>query len=504
LLSTAEKTVFRRLAVLAGNWSLEAAEALCEDESLRTDVLLVLAALVDKSLVVAQASDSETRYRLLEPVRQYAAQRLVESGEVQLTYARQAEYCRRLAERAERELPTRNQMEWLHRLDAELDNIRAVLGRAEQAGDAQTILGIAGPLYYFLWLRRHLHEAEHWFEVGVANAESLPVELRARGLFGLTLMRSLVGQNAEAEAVGRQAIDAYRESGNSGGLALVLVILAQTTLAGGDVQRARQLAEDAIRHARESGATWPLGHALILTGHVLHRQGESSRAINLLQQASAVFDAEGDAWSRAFAQSSLASLREAGSRVARVAALAGVRWSWDMRDLRALASALEYLALYGGPEDTASRVRLCAAAHALRQSAGVPAPPGERDDVARHLTQARGELGEAAFDEQWCAGAMESVENVVERTLAAPSRRAGRASPSGRGEALTPREREVALLLIQAATDKEIARALAITEGTAGLHVHHILAKLGLRSRAQVADHAVAVGLINDGDLDRL
>ena len=97
---------------------------------------------------------------------------------------------------------------------------------------------------------------------------------------------------------------------------------------------------------------------------------------------------------------------------------------------------------------------------------------------------------------------MEPVENIVATALAAPSRSAGGESRTGRGEALTPREREVALLLIQAATDKQIARLLAITEGTAGLHVHHILSKLGLRSRAQVADHAVALGLINEVNPD--
>jgi hypothetical protein len=82
-----------------------------------------------------------------------------------------------------------------------------------------------------------------------------------------------------------------------------------------------------------------------------------------------------------------------------------------------------------------------------RHTAGVPAPPGERDDVARHLTQARGELGQAAYDERWSAGAMGSPADIVATALAAPSRRGGGENRSGRSEELTPRKREVALLL---------------------------------------------------------
>ncbi len=503
LLSPEEQVVFRRLGVLVGNWSVEAAEAVCADGYSQPDVLPVLTALVDKSLVVAQRSETDTRHRLLEPVRQYAADCLRRSGDLELAEERQATYCTQLAEQCELRLPTRDQYTWLRRLDAELDNIRAVIGRAEQSGDGRTILRIASPLYYFLWLRRHLHEAQHWFEVGLVNAEGVSADLRARGLFGLTLMRSLVGENAEAEAIGHQAIDACRAAGDSGTLALVLVIMAQTTLTRGDLQRARCLAEEAIRQAGHSSASWPLGHAHILLGYVLHRQGESSRAVKSLEQALRIFEAEGDAWSCAFAQASLASLRQPGL-VAHVAAIAGVRWSWEMRDLPALASALEYLALYGTPDNTAFRIRLCAAAQGLRQSAGILAPPGERDDLERHIAQARAELGDAAFSELWKAGQMASPEEIVATALADPrSQGAVSQTHSGRGEALTPREREVALLLIQGATDKQIAVTLTITEGTAGLHVHHVLAKLGLRSRAQVADRAASIGLIYEVDPER-
>jgi non-specific serine/threonine protein kinase len=497
LLTPAERVVFRRLAVLTGSWSLGAAAAACADDLAQAEALPLLSSLVDKSMVLAQESDREFHYRLLEPVRQFALQRLAASGELSTTQARLAKHYVVLARRAERELTGPRQIEWLRRVDLELDNIRAVLGRAEQAHDSATILGIAGPLSYYFWLRRHLHEAQHWYEVGLASAHAAPPELRAKGLFGLTLMLSLVGETIRAEAVGQQAIDAFQELGQSGPRALVLVILAQTSLARGDLKRAHRLAEQAVGAARAAGAQWPLAHALILLGQVLNRRRDTARALELQQQALRLFEDEGDAWSRAYAQASIASLREAGPAVSRVAAVAGVRWSWEVRDLPALASALEYLALYGGPHTIDAQVRLCAAAHSLRQAAGVSAPPGERHDVERQLAGARAKLGETAFQAAWNAGRTAPLERVVADALSPPAAVASTSARGGRGEALTPRERQVAFLLVRGASDKEIARALTITEGTAGLHVHHVLTKLGLRSRAQVADRVISAGLVD-------
>jgi non-specific serine/threonine protein kinase len=503
LLSPQQQVVFRRLAVFAGTWSLQAAEAVCADDGLApAEVLSHLTRVVDKSLVLPVERDGGLVYRLLEPVRQYAAHRLATSGELESAQARHARYCIDLAQHAERELTGPHQAEWLRKVESELDGIRAVLSRAEQAGDGSTILSIAGPLYYFLWLRRHLREGRHWFEAGLACAEEVPPQLRARGLFGLTLMVSLIRENAEAEFFGQQALAAFQELGDSAAQALVLVIVAQTSLAGGDAKRAHRLAEDARRHAIASSAQWPLGHALILLGHVLHREGDVARAIELEGQALGIFERDGDSWSRAFALASIASMREPGSSVAHVAGLANVRWCWDTRDLPALASALEYLALYGGLQSIENHVRLCAAAHAVRLSVGVPAAPGERDDVERHLRQSRAQLGDAAFQDVWNAAREVPTEQLVAEVLSHPQPLAPRGVRRGRGEALTPREREVALLLLEGASDRKIAQALTITEGTAGLHVHHVLAKLGLRSRAQVADRAMAAGLVLPDDLE--
>ena len=497
LLSPAEQLVFRRVAVLAGNWNLPAAEAIVADNELpQAQVLLCITRLVDKSLVSAIECGGELLYRLVEPVRQYAAQRLAQCGDLEETQARQTRYCLALAQLAEQELTGSNQAEWLRRLESELDDFRSVLSRAERNQDGLTILAIVGPLYYFLWLRGHLCEGRHWLEAGLRCADGASPKVRAKGLFGLMLMLSLVGENDEAEAVGQQAVALFDDLRKSGGRALALVILAQTSLARGDVKRAQRLAQDALAHARSSRGVWPLGHALILLGHVLCKFGETARALELYEQARSEFETRGDAWSLAFALASLASLRQPGCSVASVAGLASVRWARDIRDLPALASALEYLAVYGGPPTVDTRVRLCAAAHATRVSVGISEPVAERDNIERELRQARAQMGEASFQQTWDTAHSVPIELLVAEVLSSPTAGGARVTPGGRGEMLTAREREVALLVVQGASDKQIAQTLTITEGTAGLHVHHVLAKLGLRSRAQVADHALAAGLV--------
>src|SRR5262249_9781222 len=128
LLTEAERMLLRRLAVFAGGWSLEAAEAVCAGEGVEEwDILDLLTQLVDKSLVQHEELDGEGRYRLLEIIRQDSRVRLLEPGEAVLLRRRHRDFYLALAERAEPELQRAEQVAWLKRLDLEQDNLRAAL-----------------------------------------------------------------------------------------------------------------------------------------------------------------------------------------------------------------------------------------------------------------------------------------------------------------------------------------------------------------------------------------
>jgi predicted ATPase/DNA-binding NarL/FixJ family response regulator len=502
LLSPPEQAAFRRLALFAGGFGVEAAEAVCPGDELgEGEVLDLLARLVDRSLLLVEEQAGEARYRLLEPVRQYGMRLLEESGDLEIARDRVAAHCIALAERAEPELHGPGQAEWLRRLDAELDNIRAVIARAEERGDAETSLRLAGALHWYFWMRRHLREGQRCFEPALNRDAAVPPGLRAKGLFGTTLMLALLGEYPKALPLGWDALALYREVGDSEGLALTTIILSHITLAMGDLPATRSFAEEAMIFARETGSRWQFAHALVLLGQAAHQEGDTAQALTHHEQALTLFRSCGDSWGVSYTMANLASLQQSRADVVRASALSTVQFYWEQGDHRSLASALEYLARRGETGHPEVQVRLFAAAHSLRKSIGAQAPAGERDDVERHLAAARAQLGEARFAATWAEGCAMSLEQVVstldaDRPAPGPAPAAPRKRGLGPSDELTRREREVALLLARGHTDRQIAEELTITEGTAGIHVHHILEKLGFRSRVQVAGWALAQGLI--------
>jgi predicted ATPase len=180
LLSEPERVLLRRLSVFAGGWTLEAAEAVCVDDGTlpREDVLDLLVRLVDESLVLAEAQGGEARYRMLETVRQYAEERLLEAGEATVRRSRDRDWFLELVERAEPELERSAQAGWYERLETEHDNLRAALvwsqpapegSTAADPSDLEAALRMAGSLEWFWLLRGHLREGRAGYERDLAT-----------------------------------------------------------------------------------------------------------------------------------------------------------------------------------------------------------------------------------------------------------------------------------------------------------------------------------------------
>jgi non-specific serine/threonine protein kinase len=186
LLSEEERALFRRLSVFAGGFTLEAVEAVCASEGIEEDeVLDLLSHLVDKSLVVVQERGGEARYRLLETVRQYGHEKLLESEAAEAIRGRHANFFLTLAEEAEPKLKGAQSRLWLERLEIEFDNLRAALRWAADAGEVETLLRLAGALWWF-WLRNgHLSEGRRWLEGALERVEaSARTAARAKVLWG--------------------------------------------------------------------------------------------------------------------------------------------------------------------------------------------------------------------------------------------------------------------------------------------------------------------------------
>src|SRR3712207_5808410 len=183
LLSEPERELFRRLSVFAGGFTLEAAEVVGTTGSAGgEDVLDLLGTLVEQSLVEAQPpkEGGETRYGMLEPVRQYALEKLEESGETGMVGRSHTAFFLALAERAYPEVLGERQVEWLERLEQEYGNLRAAMSWALDADDGATSARIGWTLWYFWWARSYHREGRRWMEEVLKCA--LPPTLRGRAL----------------------------------------------------------------------------------------------------------------------------------------------------------------------------------------------------------------------------------------------------------------------------------------------------------------------------------
>ena len=266
LLDKPERAVFRRLSVFAGGWALGAAEAVSVGREVEEgDVLDLLSALVDRSLVVAEATeDGGMRYGMLEPVRQYALEKLGESGEAERVRRRHVECFLALAQEAAPELWGPTQEVWLERLEPEHDNMRAALSWTLARGDTEPGLRLAGALWPFWYARGHYAEGRRWLEEALSAGALASPAARARALEGLSWLANEQGDTDKAEAAAEEGLKLCAEAGVGGNLAASLRgLLGDVAKTRGDFELAEQLFEECLGLYREAGnkagVTWGIG-----------------------------------------------------------------------------------------------------------------------------------------------------------------------------------------------------------------------------------------------------
>jgi predicted ATPase/DNA-binding CsgD family transcriptional regulator len=319
LLPELEQVLLSRLAVLAGGWTLDAAEAVCilrpDDEGNRTDVLrtedvlAALCALVDKSLVNTEHSDGTVRYRLLETIRQYAQDRLEASGVAETVRCQHAEYMLRLAEDAEAELRGANQVEWYARLETEHDNLRAALEWAIShcRGDIAARLG--GALWFFWYVRGRYHEGLRWLESALALDTGSPVA-RAKVLNGAGYLADAQDDSERAIRFLEEALSLHRRMDDRWGIATSLRHLGRVAQHRRDDRQAGGLLRQALRLQRQIGDTWGAAASLNNLGNLERQRGEYQRAATLYRHSLKLRRAIGDTWGIAVSLSNLGFIEQ--------------------------------------------------------------------------------------------------------------------------------------------------------------------------------------------------
>jgi predicted ATPase len=463
LLSVAEQKLFRRLSVFAG-CNLEGVEAVCDAKGdLDLDLLDGMASMVDKSLVqqVEQAK-GESRFVMLETIREYALEKLEASGEEALTKRAHAAYCLVLAEEEATEKSGAEGTEWLERFAFEHDNFRAGLKWLTETGDAEWGLRLGAALFRFWEAREYLAEGRDSLGklLRLASAAA-PTKARERALFAAGVLAVEQGDYASADALIRESLEIARQFCDQQGAAVSLNALAVIARGRGDVAVARSLLEESMVVWRELGDQKAVARSLSNLANIAKLQGDNARARSLYAECLSIFQELGDwtgvAWStnyegdvardqgdsaaaRTLYEQGLVIFRELDDRwgiagtLADLGSLAREQGDYprahsmyresikpfqELDHKRGIARLLECFACAAAVQLEPERsLRLAGAAASLRQNIGAPLTLAEQTKLEVSLHPARQALAETAGAAAWLEGWALPIEKAIDEVLA--------------------------------------------------------------------------------------
>ena len=305
LLSPEEQKLFRHLSVFVDGWNLEAAEAICMARGrLAEDMLEGMASLVDKSLLrQEEQAAGETRFWMLQTLREFGLEQLARSGELEATRQAHAEYYLRLAEEALPSLKATEQGKWMARLEQEHENLRAALswllaqarvGGEQSKQQAEQALRLCSALSWFWSIRGYSREGQHFLEQALALSENVSVPVRVKAFYTAANLAFLLDDTERTEKLASESLNLFRELGDKVGMADALFLLGTSAWARGQNTLAQPQLEEAATLYQEMGEQWKHGRSLTQLARINTVQGEYEQAQGLLEQSQALYRTLGD------------------------------------------------------------------------------------------------------------------------------------------------------------------------------------------------------------------
>jgi len=496
LCSPPEQALWVRLAVFPGWFDVDGAEEVCGSGNLDSGIVLnALAGLVDRSLLVPETAGPRVRYRMLETVRQYGLALLVDSCDYTDLRRRHRDHFYRFAREAEAEWCGPKQRDWVARLADEHDNFRAALAFSlTEPGEERVGLDLAGTLWLHWWLSGYLSEGRHWLEQALAGVPEPCVE-RAKALWADAFLRlnqdDIPGASSQLKSSRRiaEAVD------DPDALAHALELQGMAALLSSDWPTAATLSENALGRHRVVGNRFGVIMSLARWAMAAYLMGNTEQALTCHAAALDESEASGEHWGRSsvlwmhgvvlFDQGDLdrsdASVRES------------LRIRHAFGDRLGMARNVEVLAWIAAARHEYDRAaRLVGVAQTLWRITGgrLFAHVHDRSDRCRDTTVRA--LGELSFLAACDEGARKNPDDGVAFALGAQERTSGSSASRIGPDRLTRRERQIAELVAEGLSNRDIAGRLVVSQRTAEGHVEHILTKLGFSSRAQIAAWVVA------------
>ena len=493
LLEPAERALLRRLSVFASRFTIEDVESVCEaDGRSGPGVFDLLSSLVDKSLVTKQEAGRLACYRLHETMREYAVLELRRVGEVDAFELRAAEYyrarCRRSMAQSRFEL-----LEWLEWVELEIDNVRAVLRGCLDRDDRTRGIDLVISLSWY-WLTRATTEGVRWLDQLLASGDEDPAP-RARACFLRGFLAVLQSDSEAAEAALELAAVAAGEAGQRHVLSQSLSMASIAASMAGDHTAARRLLNEAVTAADGLDDQLTTLMRLQARAYIGLFQGDleavraaSSEGARLSREFSHLYTLENMLLNLGTASLVAGDLEESRALLGEA-----LRIARDIDDRYASYCLLDALGCQAAARGQARRAaQLLGAAETVRTGIGANVVPFLAPLLARAEESALGGLGPARFEAEFAAGRGMDRAAAIQLALGEPARVAGPAAGGRDTGSLGRREAEVAQLVAQGLTNKQIGSRLFISEHTVDSHVRSIMNKLGCNSRAQIAAWAAS------------
>jgi predicted ATPase/class 3 adenylate cyclase len=454
LLSPEEQGLFRRLSVFTGGWFIEAAEAVCPG----FEVLDLMAQLINKSLVaVEESTDGTMRYRMLETIRQYGLERILETGEMAEARDRHLEYYLQVAEDREQDYYSPREIQTLNAFELEHDNFRAALQWGLE-GNYVALLRLAGSLATF-WTRRGYNlEGYNWLKMGLDLIPSIhPLSgeqknklqlVRAKAMLGSASTLFGQGQFSRVVTASAEAEGLYRDAGEPSGMAMAMGLQGLAAIQSGDHDLARtelqkainfgrqignkialslsltaygflllivegnfiaakQCYLESIQYSNDIGSAWITAQASLGLGRLAEFDSQPEQFRQHFLEAEALYQEMGDRYFVNVARSERAHIeRRQGNLEVAETLYRGCLPEWmELGQKAAISHELECLAYIAVTKERPTRAaKLLGAAQALRETTGVNMQPIERTEYEGEIAKLKIGLDTDSLEAAWSAG----------------------------------------------------------------------------------------------------
>lgn len=484
-----ERALWARLAIFAGGFDLEAAESVCSFDGMTgDDVVELLTSLVDKSIVLREGTGTKVRYRMLETIRAYGREKAATAGLERIFLQRHRDHYLRLAETFDASWFGADQFRWWDRIQGEQANLWAALDFClTTPGEEARGMRLVGSLCFYWNACGHLQDGRYW--IGRAlNADPTASSERAKALWVNGYIAMTQGDGQVAMHYFEECLALAEELGDERARSFVFQFRGSAEQFAGNLEEAESLLLKAVEMHRNSGlvdSLTVLGVAQLAFVSCL--LGETERAIELCEECRLTSEAHGERWAYSWAMwvSGLARWTRREFAEAAKALKASLEVKGSLNDRLGVSACVEMLAwtaVEDGNEERAAQ--LFGVSRESWAAVGDPLFGSQAmlETHDRYEERVRDALGHRAFEENIRRGGQ--LDNANAMSLA----RAGQEPQVGSRLAhLTRRELEVARLVAEGMTNKEIATRLVISQRTVEGHVENVLGKMGVKSRTQVA-----------------